>query len=523
MTQSRTAFDLIPSWNSAPGVEVVTAPDASAMLAAQAVGLPVAQGAVAVPPWLELDAGAVEAAGMTGSTGQVLLLPRAEGADVVLYGTGPAAKATADVLRDAAAAVALAVPGRTRLGIVLPTGVGAAPGEAAQAVVEGVLLARYGFDPLKREPSGTALEAVTVVADPGGREAAQRGAERGLWLARATMLARDLASAPPSLLNAEAMADVAVRLGEGCGLRVEVFGQKALEDLGCGGLLGVNRGGVDEARMIKLTYAPSGAGGDVPRLALVGKGIMYDSGGISLKPADAVHATMKNDMSGAGAILAAMCVLAGLGCRTAVTGYLMCTDNMPSGSALKLGDVLWMRGGTSVEVVNADAEGRLVMADALVLAGEEPGDAVVDIATLTGACLRALGAEIAGVFGNTQTLVDQVLDAAARSGEPAWQLPLSRRYRPELDSEVADLKNMGGPNGGAIHAALFLAEFVTDRPWAHIDIAGPAQNDTPNGWRTKGCTGFGARMLAELALAFTPTSAASPSGSARSISEEAAR
>ncbi|MFE4973604.1 leucyl aminopeptidase family protein [Kitasatospora sp. NPDC056651] len=489
----------------------------------EAVGLPVVQGAVTVPAWVGLGPGAVAAAGMTGAAGQVLLVPREEGPDAVLYGTGPAGAARPDVLRDAAAAVALAVPGRSRLAVVVPSGAGVTSAEAAQVLVEGLLLARYAFDPLKREPSGTVLEAVTVVADPDEREAVERGVERGVWLARATLLARDLASAPPSLLTAEVMAEVAARLGAQCGLQVEVFGRRELEELGCGGLLGVNRGGVDEARMIKLGYLPAGAGDGVPRLALVGKGITYDSGGISLKPADAVHATMKNDMSGAGAILAAMCVLAGLGCRTAVTGYLMCTDNMPSGSALKLGDVLWMRGGTSVEVVNADAEGRLVMADALVLAGEEPGDAIVDIATLTGACLRALGAETAGVFGNAQPLVDQVLDAAARTGEPAWQLPLSRRYRSEMDSEVADLKNMGGPNGGAIHAALFLEEFIAGRPWAHIDIAGPAQNDKPNGWRTKGCTGFGARLLAELALAFTPPSTATRTDSTRSISEEAGR
>jgi leucyl aminopeptidase len=230
---------------------------------------------------------------------------------------------------------------------------------------------------------------------------------------------------------------------------------------------------------------------------------MYDSGGISLKPADAVHATMKNDMSGAGAILAAMSVLGELGCRSAVTGYLMCTDNMPSGTATKLGDVLSIRGGATVEVINTDAEGRLIMADALVLATEEPTDAVVDIATLTGAAMRALGAEIAGVFGNRQPLVEQVLAAARATDEPAWQLPLARRYRAELDSDVADIKNMGGPNGGAIHAALFLEDFVAGLPWAHIDIAGPAQNDSASSWRPKGCTGFGARLLTEFALGFT--------------------
>jgi leucyl aminopeptidase len=235
---------------------------------------------------------------------------------------------------------------------------------------------------------------------------------------------------------------------------------------------------------------------------------MYDSGGISLKPSDAVHATMKNDMSGAGAILAAMSQLAALGCGSDVTAYLMCTDNMPSGSALKLGDVITIRGGTTVEVMNTDAEGRLVMADALVLATEGTGDdrphALVDIATLTGACLRALGPEVAGVFGTSDELVGQVQSAAAATDEPVWELPVDRRYRRYLDTPIADMKNLGGEHAGAITAALFLAEFVGDTPWAHIDIAGPAQNDKDTSWRPAGCTGFGARLLLELALGFRP-------------------
>jgi leucyl aminopeptidase len=229
---------------------------------------------------------------------------------------------------------------------------------------------------------------------------------------------------------------------------------------------------------------------------------MYDSGGISLKPSDAVHATMKNDMSGAGAVLAAMSVLGELGCRTSVTGYLSCTDNVPSGTALKLGDVITIHGGTTVEVLNTDAEGRLVMADALVMAADLQPDAIVDIATLTGATMRALGTRIAGVFGNDDGLIDQVRAAGDTTDEPAWPFPLEHRYRRQLDSDVADLTNMGGPNAGGITAALFLEEFVDGRPWAHIDIAGTAQTDPVESWRTKGCSGFGARLLAELALEF---------------------
>jgi leucyl aminopeptidase len=300
------------------------------------------------------------------------------------------------------------------------------------------------------------------------------------------------------------MAEVAIAVGAQTGLEVETFDRDALLQMGCGGLLGVNRGSVDEPRMIRLTYRPTSPDASTGHLTLVGKGIMYDSGGISLKPSDASHSVMKNDMTGAGDILAAMSALSGLDCPTTVVGYLMCTDNMPSGTAMKLGDVLTIRGGTTIEVLNTDAEGRLVMADALVLATETPTDAIVDIATLTGATLRALGTEIAGVMGNNQQLVDQAIAAGADVDEPLWQFPLAQCYRRQLDSDIADMSNMGGPNAGQITAALFLAEFVGDVPWAHIDIAGTAQADAANSWRNKGATGFGTRLLIDLALRFTP-------------------
>jgi leucyl aminopeptidase len=210
-----------------------------------------------------------------------------------------------------------------------------------------------------------------------------------------------------------------------------------------------------------------------------------------------------------------MSALGALDCPAAVTAYLMCAENMPSSTALRMGDVLTIHGGTTVEVLNTDAEGRLIMADALVLASEEGTDAIIDIATLTGACMRALGTEVAGVFGNRQPLVDQLLAAASKTEEPLCQLPLDQRYRRQLDSEVADLRNMGpGPSvePGAITAALFLAEFVNDVPWAHIDIAGTAWANSSQAWRPKGATGFGARLLIETARNFVaPVSARSPS------------
>lgn len=492
-------FDPIPSWGHQGEVLVMERPAGGLAAPAEyeVLGVPVALGQV--PAELGLTAAILRAAGFEGKIGQTMACGGPDGRPAMLYGIGDPHEADATVLREAAGAFAGAVPWLGRLAMILPD---RADEAAAQAAVEGVMLARYRYGTLKREESSVPVAALTLLSAPGAVDTVTRGARRGASFARATALARDLANSPPSMLTAARMAECATVVGAKSGLGVEIFEHDELVALGCGGLLGVNAGSADPPRMIKLRYVPApGVSGG--RLTLVGKGIMYDSGGISLKPSDAVHATMKNDMSGAGAILAAMAVLPELGCPTAVTGYLMCTDNMPSGTATKLGDVLTIYGGTTVEVINTDAEGRLVLADALVLATEEPTDAIVDIATLTGASMRALGAEIAGVFGNDQSLVDQVLACARSTDEPAWQLPLDGRYRHEIDSDIADLKNMGGPNGGAIHAALFLKEFVGALPWAHIDIAGPAQNDVATAWRPRGCTGFGARLLAELALTFT--------------------
>ncbi len=250
---------------------------------------------------------------------------------------------------------------------------------------------------------------MTLVAAPDLLVDAEAAARRGAVLARATCISRDLANCPPAHLTAERMGQVALRLGAETALVVETFDREQLLELRCGGILGVNGGSHDEPRMIKLSYSPDSPTGS---MAWVGKGIMYDSGGISLKPADGTHAMMKNDMAGAGALLAAMLTLGDLGCRTSVTGYLMCTDNMPSGSALKMGDVITARNGTTVEVANTDAEGRVVMMDALLMAAEQKPDAIIDIATLTGASMRALGTLVAGVMGNTTN------ESSTRSSTP---------------------------------------------------------------------------------------------------------
>ncbi len=488
-----TDFDPVPSLQRSAAVTVSTKVQEAPVLG----HLVATDGEL--PNGLGLDRASLEAAGFEGKTGQTIVLPGAAGPMTVLVGVGDLSDLDADKLRDVGAAFARATQKHGNLALTLGETGSVAPDVAGQVVVEGALLARYRYDVLKDKPTVEPITELALVVDGRRSAAVRRGAARGVITAEATNIARDLANTPPALLDAIDLAEVATRLGKKRGLKVEIFDKQALIDLGCGGLLGVNAGSAEEPRMIKLSYQPSRARG---HLTLVGKGIMYDAGGMALKPADDVHATMKNDMSGAGAILAAMAQLEALGCKTAVTGYLMCTDNRPSETSIAMGDVLTVHGGKTVEVMNTDAEGRLVMADALVLATEDDTDAIVDIATLTGASMRALGTQVAGLIGNNAGLVAQVEAAAAVTGESVWELPLERRYRGQLDSDIADIKNLGGANAGAITAALFLEEFVDGKPWAHIDIAGTAQNDRDTSWRPPGCTGFGARLLIDLASSF---------------------
>jgi leucyl aminopeptidase len=262
--------------------------------------------------------------------------------------------------------------------------------------------------------------------------------------------------------------------------------------------------------MIRLVYEPPGARASI---AVVGKGITFDSGGLSLKPADGME-TMKTDMSGAAAVLGVMSALGSLGSKVRVIGIIPATENMPSGRAIKPGDVLKIRNGKTVEVLNTDAEGRLVLADGLSLAVEAGVDAIVDLATLTGACMVALGKDIAGLMGNSDEWISQVRDAADRAGEKVWPLPLPREYRKQIDSDIADIKNVAGRHGGALTAGLFLAEFVGDVPWVHLDIAGPARADSDDGYTPKGGTGVGIRTVLEAIGSFKKP-AARPAAASR--------
>jgi leucyl aminopeptidase len=450
------------------------------------VGYPVSSDA-------ELDAALVEQ-GFEGKVGQTA---RLDGA--IAVGVGPADAVDAEVIRRASAALVKASAKRPAIASTLLEAVPAGGDRvaAAQAAAEGSVLAGYRFASYKSNGTAPALGEVTVVAKGGKRVHA--AIERGARLAEAVAFARDLVNTPAGDLPPAVFADRAKEVAKATGLTIEVIDEKKAEKLGLGGLLGVGKASENPPRMVKLTYTP--AGRSRGHLALVGKGITFDSGGLTLKPYEGMM-QMKTDMAGAAAVLATMSLLPELAPPVQVTGYLCLAENMVSGRAIRPGDVLRIKNGTTVEVLNTDAEGRLVLADGLSLAAAEQPDAIVDVATLTGACMVALGARIAGLMGNDDAWIDQVQAAAGRASEAVWPLPLPKEYRKEIDSDVADLKNIGGRNGGALTAGLFLQEFVDGRPWAHLDIAGPSRYDSDDAYITKGGTGFGVRTLVELVTTF---------------------
>ena len=440
------------------------------------------------------------AAGFEGKAGQVLSLPGSgRSVPTILVGVGEAGSFSGNAVRNAGAAVARAC---SRFGTIATAIVGSAKGDAkvnAQNFVEGLALANHRWHDLKNDKSGLSKLTDVVLVESAKAAAVKTGVERGVATATAVCAARDFANMPPAHLTARMFADHAVEIARKSGLRATVYNRDELLAMGCGGIIGVNKGSVEPPRMVKLEYRPTGARGKV---ALVGKGVMYDSGGISLKPSDPSHASMKMDMSGAAAVLATMGALRALKVKTQVTAWLMCTDNLPSGSALKLGDVLTMRNGKTVEIHNTDAEGRLILADGLSLGAETKPDVMVDIATLTGACMGALGKHMAGVLSNNDSVVSQIRAASERTDELVWELPLHRPYRSLLDSNVADMKNIGGPLAGATTAALFLSEFVGDTPWAHLDMAGPMESDSDSGWLNRGATAWGTRLLIDFCANF---------------------
>ena len=365
---------------------------------------------------------------------------------------------------------------------------------AAGAVVEGALLAGYQFNKYRSNSKPPAEVKSLVLFKPGlTRTAAlQRSIEMAQSVIPGVYLARDLINEPPSVTTARFLGAQAERHCRGRGLSVEVWGKKKIESMKLAGLLAVNRGSHEEPRFIRIHYKPSAR--PKKKVALIGKGITFDSGGLSLKPAKSME-TMKLDMAGGAAVIATMSCLPKLGLDVEVTGYVPTTDNLPGHNAQKPGDVIHYLNGKTIEVLNTDAEGRLILADALALAAQQKPDYMINLATLTGACMVALGTQVGGLFSNNQPLADEILRSSREAGENLWQLPLVKEYKDMIKSSVADMKNIGGSHGGAITAALILQEFVGEVPWAHLDIAGPAFAESDNPLCPKGGTGFGVRTL----------------------------
>ena len=449
-------------------------------------------------------AGVLETLGASGAEGEITKLPAPAGfkAPLVLavgLGAEPeeGEEYGAEALRRAAGVAARALTGAKKAAFALPL----ADAADAGAIAEGALLGAYSFDAYKggaKDAKGKApLGEVALLGGKPRDKEYKAAVERALAVTEELNRARDLINTPPNDLDPEAFAAVAQTAAKEHGIKVEVLDEKALEKGGYGGILGVGAGSAAGPRLVKLSYTHADA---TKHLAFVGKGITYDSGGISLKPAGH-NETMKCDMSGAAAVFAAVVAAARLGLAVNVTGWLALAENMPSGSATRPGDVLRMYSGKTVEVLNTDAEGRLVLADALWAASAEKPDAIVDVATLTGAMVLALGSRTFGVMANDDAFRAAIVDAAEEVGEPSWPMPLPEHLRKGMDSPTADIANMGERMGGGLVAGLFLREFVGEGiTWAHVDIAGPAFNESgPFGYTPKGGTGSAVRTLVRLA------------------------
>lgn len=419
---------------------------------------------------------------------------------LLVVGLGKRSDITVDRLRQAFAAGAQKARDLQvgHVAIEIPRVEGIDSQTGAQAVAEGLLLALYRFDQFKgaaskKDTTANEIQNVTIV---GGGEGSGAGVERAQAIYRGVKLARDLGNEPPMVCTPTRLAGVAEEIAGRGAMQLTILDPPQMEELGMGGLLGVARGTVEPPKFIVLEYGTKGQG---KTIALVGKGITFDSGGISIKPGEKMD-LMKMDMMGAGAVLGAMSILADLRpAHVHVVGIVAASENLPSGSAFKPGDILKAMNGVTMEILNTDAEGRLVLADGLSYAQRFEPDAIVDLATLTGACVVALGNHICGLITNNAEFASRVKAAGERTGELAWELPLLPEYREAVKSKIADIKNTAGRAAGTITAGAFLEHFVDERPWVHLDIAGVAwAEDKPKPYAQEGATGFGVRLLVEL-------------------------
>jgi len=456
--------------------------------------------------------GSLRALGVKGKADEVVRVPAGSGtkaAVLVLTGVGKVqdggrGTVRPEALRRAAGAALRSLSGLGHVVVALPAG----STEQVAAVAEGALLGAYSYNAYRRRSassSQTPVEKITLVTARSRDKGVRAAAERAAVVADAVAGTKDLVNCPPLDLFPARFAEIAQELASQQGVSIEVLDEDELRSGGYGGLVGVGQGSSRGPCLVKLTYSPAGRRGARKHLALVGKGITFDSGGLSLKPAAGME-TMKLDMAGAAAVLHTVLAAARLQLPVAVTGWLCLAENMPSGTAQRPSDVVTIYGGRTVEVLNTDAEGRLVLADGIVAASEEKPDVIIDVATLTGAQMVALGNRVSAIMSNDDDLSARVAAAAERSGEQFWPMPLPVELRASIDSAVADLSNVGDKFGGMLVAGLFLKEFVgeaadgTQIPWAHLDIAGPAFNGgSPHGYTGKGGTGVAVRTLLALA------------------------
>ena len=460
----------------------------------------------AVLPGLDESAGrmpgrAIESGEFRGRPYQLYLTPLNDqwrAGRVALIGAGLARDFDTERLRKLASAAALAARERRVRRIAFLNRSSGAPGEAVQAIAEGLVLAHFSGDTYKSgERSAPPVEEALVIATAGGA-ALQGAVERGLVLGECCNLARELCNEPANVLTPAMFAGRGEAIAREAGLQVEVLDEEAITSLGMGLLLGVSRGSSEPPRVLVMRHAPAGAP-DRPVLGLVGKGVTFDTGGISIKPADGMD-RMKDDMSGGAAVIAAMRAISLLKAPIHVVGVVPMSENMPGGRAVKPGDVLTGAGGKTVEVLNTDAEGRLLLGDGLWYARQLGATHLVDAATLTGAIVVALGKAASGLFGQPEGWVEAVRRTALRAGDRCWPMPLYEDYREQIKSEIADMVNTGGRPAGACTAAMFVKEFVDDLPWVHFDIAGTAWAEEARAWQGKGPTGVAVRTLAELAF-----------------------
>ncbi len=435
-----------------------------------------------------------------GATYLSRAFPQIPAKRVLVVGLGKKKDLTSEIVRAASGSVLNAIKSLKVKTVVMDL-VGLdqeiASHDCAQAIVEGFMLANYEFIEYKKSKGKAPASILLVTSDGRAVRSADRGVEDGRIASVGTMLARDLVNTPGRDMCPDKLVEEGRKIAQGKSeIKIKVFDKEKLERMGAGGILGVGQGSEKPVYMVHMTYKPKKA--TRKKVCLVGKAVTFDSGGLSLKPSKSMT-SMKADMAGSAAVLGLFSVIDQIAPKCEVHGIFAPVENMPSGSAIRPDDVLRMMNKKTVEVLNTDAEGRLTLADMLVYAEKQKPDMIVDLATLTGACVVALGEEISAVMSDDEKLPAKILESAKTAGEKMWQLPLEKNYAALIKSDIADVKNLGNGWGGAITAGLFLSNFVEKTPWAHIDIAGPGFADRPhNSYTKKGATGHGVRTLIEL-------------------------